>query len=100
MDIVPNAEFPISEMLPRVIAHKPTTRDLDTNVSAYNRKIAQASKLNYNLVAPVVYHPWSCLSHRAADPQYFLANEGRFYGVHLTATGNQCFAEDLGNYVI
>ena len=99
-DIVPNAKFAISEMFPRVIAHKPTTRDLDTKVRAYNRKIAQASKLNYNLVAPVVYHPRFRLSHRAADPQYFLANEGRFYGVHLSATGNRCFAEDLVDYVI
>ena len=89
MDIVPNAEYAISEMFSHVIAHKPTIRDLDTKVRAYNRKIAQASKLNY--------HPQFRLSHRAADPQCFLANEGGFYGVHLTATRNQCFAKDLVN---
>ena len=64
-DIVPNAEYAIGEMFPHVIARNPTIRDLDTKVRAYNRKIAQASKLNY--------HPQFRLSHRAADPQYFFS---------------------------
>ena len=82
------------------LARKPTTKDLDMKVRAYNLKIAQAAKLNYNLVAPVITHPRFRISHRAADPQYFLSDEGRYYGLHLNDAGNRCFAEDLVNYVM
>ena len=100
LDITPDAKIAVSEMFPRVLARKPTTKDLDMKVRAYNRKIAQAAKLNYNLVAPVITHPRFRISHRAADPQYFLSDEGRYYGLHLNDAGNRCFAEDLVNYVI
>ena len=96
--ITPSAEFAISEMFPRALSLRSDLKDHDQKMRSYNRKIAQAAKHQYDLIAPVIYHPQFRLNIRAADPHYFMKNEGKFYGVHLNIPGNRSFAQDLIAY--